>query len=422
MPGTRRLIGRTIAALLGAGLALSCAGLAAAATSPADFKPITQGGVRPDSRIVEVTTLDSMGPGSLAEALAAPGPKIITFKVAGVINMPTGSLTIGTPFTTIAGETAPAPGIELTGGTLQIRSHDIVVRHIAVRVEGPQQLVFTDPPDGINIGGNPKRYGAPIRNVLLENVSVSWGVDENVDAWYQGTGDIQLRSMIIAEGLMKGGHPKGIHSMGMLVATGVDNLTLEDSLFAHNNDRHPRVSPGTQVSSERNVVYDPGHEATEIFLNCTKGDPPMQFTDNVLKPGPSTWHKIIQYDYRRADNEDVRLTYGDPSCAAAWPTLAVTLADPETQAQVFDDVLTHAGSRPNNRDATDTRIVMQARTGTGALKDHGDIVAAGPPGPSVFVMPADPFAKLPDGQLAIADALCQAHLKLGGLPYAGCTS
>ncbi|HVW92251.1 MAG TPA: hypothetical protein VHB74_06550, partial [Devosia sp.] len=279
--------------LMAACALLTGANLATGAmAAPAGFQPVTTGGVRPDSHIVTVSSLAASGPGSLEWALQQPGPKIIVFTVGGVIPL-NGAAAVNTPFTTIAGETAPAPGIELTGGTLQVRSHDIVIRHIAVRTQGPAPFGWKDPPDGINIGGNPKRYGAPIRNVLLENVSVSWGVDENVDVWYQGTGNVQLRSMIIAEGLMQGGHPKGVHSMGMLVGSGVDRTSVTDSLFAHNNDRHPRVSPDTQVSVERDVIYDPGHEGTEIFVDCDKGGAPMRFVDNVLRPGPSTWHKLV---------------------------------------------------------------------------------------------------------------------------------
>lgn len=389
------------------------------AADPSPFQPVTTGGVRPDSHIVTVSSLAASGAGTLDWALQQPGPKVIVFSVGGIIPL-NGSITVNTPFTTIAGETAPAPGIELTGGTLQVRSHDIVIRHIAVRTQGPAPFGWKDPPDGINIGGNPKRYGTPIRNILLENVSVSWGVDENVDVWYQGTGNVQLRSMIIAEGLMKGGHPKGVHSMGMLVGSGVDQTTVTDSLFDGNNDRHPRVSPATQVSLERNVIYDPGHEGTEIFVDCDRGGAPMRFVDNVLRPGPSTWHKIVQYDFREAADENVKIAYGDPDCAAGWQGLTVTQADPARQQQIFDSVLAHAGSRPADRDATDQRLVAEAKSGTGGLKDRGEDVVAGPAGPSVFTMPAEPFAKGPDGQLAIADALCRAHLALGGLPYAGC--
>ncbi|HVW93116.1 MAG TPA: pectate lyase, partial [Devosia sp.] len=174
------------------------------------------------------------------------------------------------------------------------------------------------------------------------------------------------------------------------------------------------------VSVERDVIYDPGHEGTEIFVDCDKGGAPMRFVDNVLRPGPSTWHKLVQYDFREAGDEKVKLAYGDPDCAAGWQGVTLTQADPARQQQVFDAVLAHAGSRPADRDATDRRLVAEAKAGTGSLKDHGEDVVAGPTGPAVFTMPAEPFAKGPDGQLAIAGALCRAHLALGGLHYAGC--
>src|SRR6267142_4389171 len=62
-------------------------------------------------QLIRVTSLEAQGAGSLAEALAGKGPRIIVFEVAGVIDLAGHNLRINEPFVTVAGQTAPSPGI-----------------------------------------------------------------------------------------------------------------------------------------------------------------------------------------------------------------------------------------------------------------------------------------------------------------------
>src|SRR4051812_27293658 len=52
-------------------------------------------------RIIKVTNLDAAGPGSLAAAVAAKGPRIVVFEVGGVIDLGGNVLKIAEPFLTI---------------------------------------------------------------------------------------------------------------------------------------------------------------------------------------------------------------------------------------------------------------------------------------------------------------------------------
>jgi hypothetical protein len=63
-----------------------------------------------------VTTLDARGPGSLLEALETAGPRIVVFEVGGVIDLGRETVKIREPFLTIAGQTAPSPGVTLIRG------------------------------------------------------------------------------------------------------------------------------------------------------------------------------------------------------------------------------------------------------------------------------------------------------------------
>ena len=53
-------------------------------------------------RVIKVTNLNSSGSGSLAEACAAAGPRIVVFEASGVIR---GNIRITKPYITIAGQT-----------------------------------------------------------------------------------------------------------------------------------------------------------------------------------------------------------------------------------------------------------------------------------------------------------------------------
>src|SRR5947209_8626417 len=78
------------------------------------FGASTSGGVA--GTVLRVTTLGAEGPGSLRSALEAEEPRLIVFEVGGVIDLGGHSLEVRHPFVTIAGQTAPDPGITLIRG------------------------------------------------------------------------------------------------------------------------------------------------------------------------------------------------------------------------------------------------------------------------------------------------------------------
>ncbi|MEL0251333.1 MAG: pectate lyase, partial [Novosphingobium sp.] len=85
----------------------------------------TKGGAT--GRIIRVTTLAKAGPGSLAEALAAKGPRTVVFEVGGTIDMGRDTLEITEPFLTVAGQTAPSPGITIIKGGIDLKTHDVIL-------------------------------------------------------------------------------------------------------------------------------------------------------------------------------------------------------------------------------------------------------------------------------------------------------
>src|SRR5690606_40305150 len=65
------------------------------------------------------------------------GPRVIIFDVSGVIELDSDILLSDSKgdrgYLTIAGQTAPPPGITLKNYGIAIRSHDVLIQHIAIR-------------------------------------------------------------------------------------------------------------------------------------------------------------------------------------------------------------------------------------------------------------------------------------------------
>ncbi|WP_264393234.1 polysaccharide lyase family 1 protein [Porphyrobacter sp. ULC335] len=230
----------------------------------------TQGGA--GGRIIRVTTLAADGPGSLRAAIKANGPRIIVFEVAGTIDLGRTSLDINKPFVTIAGQTAPAPGITIIKGGIDIKTHDVKLQHIRV-------LTGAD--------GQPKRSGweadalSTVRaaRVVVENCTFLWGIDENMSAsgprftgatveeWRAGTSrDIVFRLNLAAEGLADSSHPKGEHSKGSLVHDNATGIVFDRNIWAHNVERNPLVKGGAQVLMVNNLIYNPQRRAVHYNL------------------------------------------------------------------------------------------------------------------------------------------------------------
>src|SRR4029078_13733843 len=81
-------------------------------------------------KILRVTNLNADGPGSFKAAIEARGPRIVVFEVGGVIDMKRKVLDIREPYLTIAGQTAPSPGIPLIKTGLNIRANHALAPHI----------------------------------------------------------------------------------------------------------------------------------------------------------------------------------------------------------------------------------------------------------------------------------------------------
>ena len=151
-------------------------------------------------KIVHVTNLNDSGTGSLRAAVNGSDKKIVVFDVGGVIALKS-DLKIGAN-TTIAGQTAPAPGITVRYYTIRPDASNIIVRFIRFR-RGQEK----DVNDGADAIWTRHQTGQ-----IYDHCSFSWSIDE-IASFYDNN-NFTMQWCTLAESLNNAGHGKGAHGYG----------------------------------------------------------------------------------------------------------------------------------------------------------------------------------------------------------------
>ncbi|MET0535908.1 MAG: hypothetical protein ABW171_16950, partial [Steroidobacter sp.] len=300
----------------------------------------------------------------------------------------TDDLTLRNPNITIAGQTAPSPGITLRGAGVLVKTSDVLIQHIRVR---PGDDAGGEPAinrDALKIEAPPE---APISNIVIDHCTFTWSTDEIASAW-QYWNNISLLNNIFAEPLHESIHPEGNHGFGILIGPVNGNATLAGNLLTDMQSRNP-MTAATRTVIVNNVVYNWGNTAVDLQ---SRGDVTQNsVVGNVFIPGPSTSgdHAVIGL---RADVATLRAgskvfiadnaapgatsdpwsladsIYGSLQVASfksaaplAWPAGMTTL--PSSDNVVRDHVLKYSGARPADRDSADRRIVDEVRNRTGSI-------------------------------------------------------
>lgn len=237
-------------------------------------------------KVYVVTNLNDSGPGSFREALEAGGPRFVVFNVSGIIKLKERIL-IRAPYLTIDGSSAPGDGICIANDTVEIETHDVIVRHMRFR-RGATWV--GDRNDAF--GGN------PIGNIMIDHVSASWGLDENMSMYRHmynpedgskvqklPTVNITIQNSIFSEGLDTYNHAFGSTLGGY-------NTTFHHNLWACNTGRNPSIGMINDFTFANNVLFNWRHRTVD------GGDHRSFYTiiNNYYKPGPVTdTSKAVSY-------------------------------------------------------------------------------------------------------------------------------
>ncbi len=341
-------------------------------------------------KVYVVTNLNDDGPGSLRWACEQGGARIVVFNVAGIIRLQT-PLIIRAPYITIAGHTAPGDGVCVAGESVWINTHDVIIRYMRFR-RGETWVGRRDDA----IGGN------PIGNIMIDHVSASWGLDENMSMYRHmyndstgaiedklGTVNITIQNSIFGEALDTWNHAFGS-------TLGGENCTFMRNLWANNAGRNPSIGWYGIFNFVNNVVYNWVHRSID------GGDYRAQYNiiNNYFKPGPATPKTAIAYRILKPESGRSKLKekhygrahvngntvegypvvskdnwkggvqiedengVGEHEAVMRWPKPLpmpeLTIVNAE-QARLF--VLANAGATLPKRDPVDTRIVEEVKTG-----------------------------------------------------------
>ena len=324
--------------------------------------------------------------------------KLILFEVSGTMQI-NEYMRIKDNYVTIAGQTAPSPGIMFRNTVFSVEGHDILIQHIRSRSGDTDNR-------GVNIEYRKglvsvAKAGQARYNIVIDHCSFGWGTDGSAgfgDWKLDDLHDITLSNSIISEGLHR---PYPDTSKGFL-SRHVTNFAILNNLFISNFHRNPSVYSG-QTALVNNLIYNmkdfnANVRSDEYGTKTLK----ISMVGNVIKPGPSSktvsavnktpsigatlelgsqlyLMNNISGPNKPATNAPTdwsyiknRTGYTDAELIRKFQVVTPPIWPKNFTAISVDDVEAHvlanAGARPDDRDSVDDRLVNEVRTGKGSIK------------------------------------------------------
>ncbi len=349
-------------------------------------------------KVIAVTNLNNEGPGSFRAAVEAEGPRIVVFRVAGVVYLKS-DINIENPYITIAGQSAPGDGLCLAHGSVNINTHQVILRHLRVRRGKPEGGQGSD-----NIGGNPQSH------IIVDHCSASWGMDENLSLYRHMVRNpsegpdrkLPVRNLTIQYCISSEALNAKNHAFGG--TWGGEDATFHHNLFACNTGRNPSIGMGGEFDYRNNVIFNWRHRTMDggdetslinVIANYYKAGPATnanmrnviarieeraQYSPgrrfepgNWFPPGnnrPGKWYVAGNFFEGQpnvtADNwlgvKDSDRNPAPPNARVltpfeGWPV------NQQNAKEAYDTVLAKAGATRPRRDAVDQRVIESIRTG-----------------------------------------------------------
>ncbi len=346
-------------------------------------------------KVLTVTNLNDDGPGSFRWACEQGGARIIVFNVSGNIVLKT-PIIVRAPYITIAGQTAPGEGVQISGESFQVDTHDVIIRHMRFR-RGNTHVWYRED----SFGGN------PVGNIMIDHVSAEWGLDENISFYrhmfdlHDGkakrkvpTVNVTIQNTISAKALDTWNHAFGS-------TIGGENASFMRNLWADNTGRNPSIGWGGVFNFVNNIIYNYVHRTADGGEFSTMSN----FINNYYKPGPCTPKTALAYRIVKSESRSNKLfdypqygrVYATGNIVEGYPEVTkdnwnggIQIADKDLpngvpadvtalmrsnepfemphmtiipSEQTFDKVLENVGATMPVRDIVDQRIVEEVKTG-----------------------------------------------------------
>jgi hypothetical protein len=245
--------------------------------------------------VFEVTNLNDSGTGSLRACVEATGARHCVFRVAGLIPVTSGDLRVDNPFLSIDGQTAPGQiilgGPNTNGIVLRISTHDVVVRYITV---SPDNYNTPSGPDTGTVGLSTTNCNC--YNIVMDHVSTRWAGNKmlaGVSNYVAANRNISFQWSMLYE-------PHAMHAVGPGMAgnpigcpsappdPSVSNPCFESqevqvdyhhSIFMNLSHRIPENANKSSAWAS-NIVYN-----WDFYANEWLGASTIDVMNNVFKPG-----------------------------------------------------------------------------------------------------------------------------------------
>ncbi|MDG2528274.1 hypothetical protein [Caulobacter endophyticus] len=306
-------------------------------------------------------------------ACGAQGPRAVVFDRGGYYELDRETV-IDHDDIVVMGETAPEPVIFSRFG-LRVQASNVTLRHLTV-LPGPGPRAQDR--DGIRV--LPRRDKTPVRGFRAINLTVGWSCDEVFSFAHGAVEDALVQDCIFAEALRIAGgtshpdwtHPKGAHSMGMLIGRRNLGVRIVSNLFAFNFFRNPAVHVASQACVVGNIIYSPFENAAHVYVDKGQGPRDAVFSGNWLVDGPKLHGNRVS-----------------AAVATPQPMTSGTVEIYDNGRVMLDQALpasvratiTHCGARPTLADGFSERIRRAVLDRTGGWRDGPDLPWP-PPGPS----------------------------------------
>lgn len=332
-------------------------------------------------RVIYVTNLNDSGAGSFRAAVTASGPRIVLFKVSGIIEL-NSRINIKNGDLTIAGQSAPGDGIAVKNYTVYVGADNVIIRFLRFRM-GDEKMTEDD-----------AIWGRRQKNIILDHCSMSWSTDE-ASSFYDNS-NFTMQWCILSESLRVSVHGKGTH--GYMGIWGGQKASFHHNLLAHHDSRNPRFCGSRytgradleHIDFRNNVIYNWGGNSGyageggsyNMVNNYYKPGPASKNTSRIFQPSADdgknsqaagVWGKFyVAGNYMDKSplvtNDNWHGIYPNPSSKNKAELRSniefnkgqITTHSPEN---AFDAVLAYAGAS-YFRDVVDERVTGEALNGT----------------------------------------------------------
>ena len=359
--------------------------------------------------VYHVTNLNDSGPGSFRDAVERKGTRTVVFDVGGKINL-LSDIQIRREYgdLTIAGQTAPSPGISFTNYGLDIRASNVIVRYITIRMGGYQIENDGTESDCMRI----KNFGGgTISNIIIDHCSLSWATDEIFSiGGMGGAADSRIENVSFTHNIV--GEATNVSGYNILYGVRSYNITFYGNYLSSARERSPLNGYGDNGESSEwinNIVYgfESGSVVTygtnyDLLGNIYKGfannDPDYEV---VGASANGSSNSINDGSFYARDNYKINAHNKSLFNAAATtrinntPNRFFTNSKITNWASTINDIETLVLSNKNGnsifRDAVDTRLINNYFNDTGAIWNGID------PSELIGGLPFKPSTIRPDG-------------------------